>query len=382
MTTTAVVFWVAAAALLYVYVGYPFGAFVLSRLANRRVRKAAFEPTVTIVIAAFNEEAHLGQTIANKLALDYPPTKLQILVVSDGSTDRTDEIAQEFCSRGVKFLRQEPRNGKTAALNLAALDATGEIIVFADANSLYDSKALEHLAANFADASVGYVTGKLRYVNADGSMTGDGCSTYMKYENLIRTFETGFGSVVGVNGGIDAVRRALYAPMHPDDLPDLVLPLNVVARGSRVVYEPNALLSETANGNSADEYRMRVRVTLRSLWTLKEMSGLLNIARHGIYAIQLISHKLLRYLAFAFMAATLVTSALLWSTAQIYRIAFLAHVAFCALAYLGYLAERRGRPNRLLFIPYYFALVNMAALRAVVKFLKGERFRVWNPRLG
>lgn len=376
-----VVFWTAAAALVYVYAGYPLAALAWSKLRPRRVAKQPAEPGVTVAIAAYNEAAHIRATVENKLALDYPAGKLEVIVVSDGSTDGTDDIARSLGAR-VSCLRQEPRNGKTAALNQVLQRATGDIVVFADANSIYEPGALRHLVANFSDPSVGYVTGKLRYLNPDGSLTGDGCSTYMKYENLIRTFETGFGSVVGVNGGIDAVRRVLYAPMHPDDLPDLVLPLRVVAAGYRVVYDPEALLSERAHANTADEYRMRVRVALRSLWTLKDMAGLLNVTRHGVYALQLISHKLLRYLAFSFMAVTFATSALLWRQGAIYQLAFVAHVAFVAVAGLGLIAERRGHRSRLLFVPYYFALVNLAALQAVIKFVRGERFRVWSPRLG
>jgi cellulose synthase/poly-beta-1,6-N-acetylglucosamine synthase-like glycosyltransferase len=302
--------------------------------------------------------------------------------VSDGSTDGTDDIVRGYADRGVTLLRQESRNGKTAALNRAVEQATGDLLVFSDANSLFDKAALRHLVSNFADPSVGYVTGKLGYRNPDGSMTGDGCSLYMRYENFIRTCESEFGSLVGVNGGIDAVRRRLYTPMKPDDLPDLVLPLQVVAQGYRVVYEPAALLTEEANSSSRDEYRMRVRVSLRALWTLAEMPGMMNVRRHGFYAIQLFSHKALRYLAFAFMATTFLSAGALWTVSPIYRIAFLIQVALALLASAGFLAERNGIRTRVLFVPYYFALVNAAAFQACIKFARRERNRIWKPRLG
>jgi cellulose synthase/poly-beta-1,6-N-acetylglucosamine synthase-like glycosyltransferase len=375
------VLWLVLGGLVYVYVGYPSIVFLVSRLRPRPIAKAAWEPTVSILIAAHNEEAHIGRTIANKLALDYPRKKLQIIVVSDGSTDRTDAIAASFASAGVLCLRQEPRNGKTAAINLAVPHATGELLVFADANSLYDVAALRHLASAFADPTVGYVTGKLVYVNEDGSMTGDGCTLYMRYENVIRRSESQTGSIVGVNGGIDAVRRSLYQPMHPDDLPDLVLPLSVVARGSRVVYEPGARLSEHSHGNPRDEYRMRVRVALRALWTLADMRSMLNVRRHGFYAIQLLSHKVLRYLAWLMGVAMFVCAALLWNAGTPYRVIFLLQVGFYVCAAVGLLAERRGHSNRWLSIPYYFVLINAASLQAFVLFARGERARVWKPRL-
>jgi cellulose synthase/poly-beta-1,6-N-acetylglucosamine synthase-like glycosyltransferase len=382
VSPTETVFWAAVGGVVYIYLGYPFVLFVASLLFSKRVARTPYEPTISIIIAAHNEEAHIGETLENKLALDYPRSKLEIIVASDGSTDRTDERVREFAARGVVLLRQEPRNGKTAAINLAVRHAAGDVLVFSDANSLYEATALRHLASNFADPTVGYVTGRLAYVNPDGSMTGDGCSAYMRYENFVRTCESALGSLVGVNGGIDAVRRSLYQPMAPDDLPDLVLPLQIVASGSRVVYEPRALLSEQANTNSRDEYRMRVRVSLRALWTLIDMRELLDVRRYGFYSLQLLSHKVLRYFAWAFGAVMFASSALLWTTAPAYQILFLLQTSVVLCASLGFVAERLGRPNRWLSLPYYFVLVNLAALRAFVKLARGERTRFWKPRLG
>jgi cellulose synthase/poly-beta-1,6-N-acetylglucosamine synthase-like glycosyltransferase len=377
-----ILFWLMAAILAYVYVGYPLLVYVGGRIMQATVDKRSQQPSVSILIAAYNEAAHIGATLENKLALDYPGDRLQIIVVSDGSTDGTDAIVAGFAARGVIGLRQEPRNGKTSALNLALAHATGEVIVFADANSLYAPESLRHLIRNFADPRVGYVTGTLGYVNQDGTMTGDGCSLYMRYENFIRTSETQLGSVVGVNGGIDAVRRSLFQPMKADDLPDLVLPLRVIAQGYRVVYEPAAILSETANASRADEYKMRVRVSLRALWTLAEMPDMLSVPRHGFYAIQLISHKALRYLAFVFMIGTFATALLLAPHGPVYAAAFIAQMAFALGAALGFVAERHGWHNRALSIPYYFVLVNAAASAACVKFITGQRSRTWQPRIG
>ncbi|MGH9194653.1 MAG: glycosyltransferase, partial [Acidimicrobiia bacterium] len=294
----------------------------------------------------------------------------------------TDEIAKQFVGRGVVFLRQEPRNGKTTALNLAVSQAHGEIIVFADANSFYDRAAIRDLVANFGDPAVGYVTGTLAYLGSDGSMTAGGCSVYMKYENFILRCETLVGSVVGVNGGIDAVRHSLYRPMNADDLPDFVLPLHVVKQGCRVVYEPGAILAETALGTPRDEYRMRVRVALRALWTLAEMAGLLNVCRHGLYSVQLLSHKVLRYLAFVFVLLLYGSSLFLWNAGTFYRFALLFQTLGIASALVGFWAAQQGASSRVLILPYYFALVNFAAFHASLKFLKRERPRVWAPRLG
>jgi len=375
-------FFASLSALLYIYLGYPLAAFVLSRVLCRTVRRRACEPHVTILIAAHNEEGHIGATIANKLSLDYPRDSLEIIVVSDGSQDATDAIVRSFAHRGVRLIRQEPRQGKTAALNQAVPEAAGEILVFSDANSLYAPDALRHLVENFADPEVGYVTGKMVYAAPDGSLVGDGCSAYIRYENLVRAWETLSGSIVGVDGGIDAVRRDLYRPMRADQLPDFVLPLAVAEQGYRVVYEPRALLREDALRSTADEYRMRVRVTLRALWALWDMRGLLNPFRHGVFSFQLFSHKVLRYLAVVFMACAALCNLLLATRSLFFRAALVLQALFYGLALAGRVYEKRGAAPRLLFIPYYFCLVNVAAGHALVRFLRGEKQVVWTPRKG
>jgi len=375
-------FWLSFGVVVYIYAGYPLLVWLLGRLWGRPVRKRQTQPSVSIVIAAYNEEAAIARTIQNKLDLDYPKEKLEIIVVSDGSTDRTDKLARQFAPLGVVVLRQQPRNGKSAALNLAAEHARGDVLVFSDANSIYEATAVRHLVANLTDPSVGYVTGTLAYLSSTQSMTADGCGLYMKYENFVRRSETRTGSIVGVNGGIDAMRRSLYQALKPDDLPDLVLPLSVVERGYRVVYEPSAMLAETPLGSPRDEYRMRVRVSLRALWTVVEMRNLLNVRRFGFYALQLVSHKLLRYLAFAFMLLLYGASLWLWRVTPLYGFALAVQTVGVLLAVVGFYAARNNAPNRLFAVPFYFVLVNCAALHACWRFLNRERPRVWTPRLG
>jgi len=218
-------FWALVGVGLYPYVVYPVLVTLLGRAFNRPVaRDDGYLPTVTVITAAFNEQAHIGATVENKLGQDYPADRLEVIVVSDCSSDRTDDIVREIARRDprVRLLRNAERAGKTSGLNLAMPQARGDIVVFADANSIYRPDALRKLVRNFADARVGYVTGNMLYVNADGSLVGDGCSAYMRYENALRVAETRLGSIVGVDGGVDAIRRSLYLPMRPDQLPDFV----------------------------------------------------------------------------------------------------------------------------------------------------------------
>jgi cellulose synthase/poly-beta-1,6-N-acetylglucosamine synthase-like glycosyltransferase len=382
MTVAKLLFWSSLLMIAYVYVGYPLMVTVMGIVKKRRDRTTHMEPTVSIVISAFNEAAHIGSTIENKLVLDYPQEKLDIIIVSDGSTDGTDDIVRRYANQSVRLIRQEPRSGKTAALNRAVDQATGEIIVFSDANSMYARDALVKLVQNFAVPSVGYVTGKMIYTDPDGTVIGDGCSSYMKYENFLREQESKVGSVIGVDGGIDAVRRQIYRPMNPEQLPDFVLPLMVVEQGYRVVYEPEAILKESTLKKSRDEYRMRVRVSLRAFWALWDMRALLDFRKWGVFAWQLWSHKVLRYLCFAFLLGAYLGNFLLWNGGMIYKMAFVGQNLFYLAALCSPILEARGyrcMPFRFL---YYFALLNAAAAHAFLKFLIGRKQVLWSPRKG
>lgn len=376
-------FWLSVLMILYVYIGYPVIIMVVALIRRQEVRKGNWVPEISILIAAFNESENIQKTIQNKLKLNYPAEKLEIIVISDGSTDGTDEIVRSFENDNVKLIRQEPRAGKTSALNMAATIAKGEIIVFSDANSIYETNALKQLVINFADPEVGYVTGKMIYVDEDGSTVGQGCSAYMKYENMLRKYETLVGTVIGVDGGIDAVRKELYQKMENDQLPDFVLPLKVIEKGYRVVYEPNALLKEDALKKPSDEYKMRVRVSLRALWALYDMRNLLAFKSGKILTTwQLWSHKVIRYSCFIFIILAFFSNIYLLSEGFIYILAFFVQL----LVYIGFiLAERTDRNDsigKLLKFCHYFILINVACGHAFIKFLMGKKQIMWNPRKG
>jgi cellulose synthase/poly-beta-1,6-N-acetylglucosamine synthase-like glycosyltransferase len=381
-TLTQILFFVAVICVAYVYFGYPLVVLILSMVRPRPVHKKTITPSVTVLIAAYNEAECIAATIENKLGLDFPKGQLEIIVVSDGSTDGTDEIVRRYEGERVRLIRQEPRAGKTSALNKAVSHAKGEILVFSDANSSYAPDALRFLIENFNDPKVGYVTGKMIYTNPNGSLVGDGCTAYMKYENFLRSAETFVGSVVGVDGGIDAVRKSLYRPMAPDQLPDFVLPLKVVEQGFRVVYESRALLREQALAKAADEYRMRVRVTLRALWALWDMRHLLTFSRPSLYAFQLWSHKVLRYLCFLFLIVACLANVALWSHGGFFKLVLLVQTTAYLAAVVSPMLERFGVRFKLMYLIRYFVLINLASVHAFVKFLRGQKQVIWQPRKG
>jgi cellulose synthase/poly-beta-1,6-N-acetylglucosamine synthase-like glycosyltransferase len=374
-----IILFLSLAAIVYVYLGYPLIIWFIGAIRPKPVRKSEYYPFVSIVTAAHNEIAVIKEMIANKLNLDYPKEMLEIIVVSDASTDGTDEAVKEISDSHIHLMRQEPRQGKTAALNRAVSRARGEIIVFSDANSMYHLSALKELAFNFADSSVGYVTGKMEYLVSEGSHVGAGSRSYMRYENWLRELETAVGSVVGVDGGIDAVRKSLYVPMDPSVLPDFVLPLNVTERGYRVIYEPRAISNEEALSRPEDEHHMRVRVGVRAFRAMWQKKALFNPFRFGLYSLQLFSHKLLRYLVGFFMIIILVSSLAIqepWSNALL----DLQGIAYC-LALIGFY-DRRIRALGIIRYPFYFCLLNFASVIALIRFLLGEKATVWTPRKG
>ncbi|MAN51409.1 MULTISPECIES: glycosyltransferase family 2 protein [unclassified Marinimicrobium] len=375
-------FWFSAILIGYIYLGYP----LLLRLLPKRPLAYGDEPMpaplVTVLIPAFNEAEVIESTIRNKLAQAYPEDRLDIIVISDESEDGTDEIVTRLAEEDarISLIRQTPRQGKTAGLNKAVAQAKGDIIIFSDANSHYEQNAISALVNCFSDPEVGYVTGKMVYVNEEGNLVGDGCSAYMRYENNLRALETQVSSVVGVDGGIDAIRKELYQEMSPDQLPDFVQPLKVVSQGKRVVYCEDALLQEESLTDSGSEFRMRVRVSLRAYWAMWDMKHLFNPMNYGLFSLQIISHKLLRYLAFIPLVSALLASLVLADYHWFFALAALGQLVFYVAA--GYAQADGKTDSRLLGLVHYFSLINLASMMAFFKFVKGEKIVMWKPRGG
>lgn len=375
-------FWLNSLAVIYIYIGYPILLKFLPKRRRPEPLSVGLTPKVTVLIPAFNESKVIETTINNKLQQNYPGDLLQVIVISDESEDGTDDIVKRIAEQDsrVALIRQSPRQGKTAGLNLAMPLVQGEIIVFSDANSHYHADAIQNLVNCFNDETVGYVTGKMVYVNSEGSLVGDGCNAYMKYENYMRSLETEVSSVVGVDGGIDAIRKDLYQPMNPDQLPDFVLPLKVVTQGKRVIYCEQALLNEESLSSSQSEFRMRVRVSLRAYWAMLDMRHLFNPFKYGLFSLQLISHKLLRYLAFIPLLIVFISNGLITGEGAFYSSLFVLQIIFYGAA--AFVALNDGTKNRILGLAHYFCLINIASAMAFLKFIKGEKIVLWKPRGG
>lgn len=376
--TAEVIFWLSAAALFYTYAGYPLLLALVSAVRPRRVRRGDFESTVSVIITAYNEERDLAAKLENTLALDYPPELFEIIVASDCSSDRTDDIVNEFAPRGVRLHRQPQRLGKTAAQNAAVAQAHGDVILFSDATSLYQPDAVQALLPNFADPSVGCVAGRLIYVDPADSRIGRGARSYWSYETFLKKHESRACSLIGASGCLYAVRRTAYVPLYHEACSDFIIATKMVEQGLRAIYEPNAVCTELTNRRSDNELKMRVRIIAQTFTDLWQHAAMLNPFRSGFYAIQLFSHKVMRYLVPFFLIAIFVASLTL-AGSVFFRILFAAQLAAYACAALAWVLDLVGIRSRLLAFPQYFVLANIASLIALYKFLRGERYAHWEP---
>jgi cellulose synthase/poly-beta-1,6-N-acetylglucosamine synthase-like glycosyltransferase len=370
------VFWAAAALLFYVYAGYPL-LLALTALFARKQRPAPGDcPRISVLIAAYNEEAAIERKIRQTLALEYPPDKIEILVLSDCSTDRTDEIVKAFPDVRVRLVRMPERRGKTHAQNQGVKQAGGEVIIFSDATAIYHPKALLYLACNYQDASVGAASGRYQYFDpGDQSPTGLGSVAFWNYENMIKKLQSRIRTITGCCGCIYSVRKAAYTDLADEVISDLVQPLQAIRKGYRVVFEDRALAYEETTQSTAEEFVMRVRVVTRAMRGLLSVSDLLKPWKFFWPAFQLWSHKVLRWMVPLFLIA-LFASNLMLLDMRLYQFILAAQLAFYAAAILNMLVplHRRWKP---LGIPLFFCTLNAAALMSMLEICRGRKYVTW-----
>lgn len=372
-------FWITLFLIFYTYFGYSISLILLSAVFKRDLVKKNIEPKVTFLITAYNEEKDIARKLENTLSLDYPREKLELLVASDGSTDRTDEIVRSFAGRGVKLLRVEGRVGKTQTQNRAVEAATGEVIIFSDATTRYDGQAIRKIVQNYADGSVGAVSGRYEYYNPTGAAIGTGNILFWKYENFIKRCQTSIKTISGCCGCIYSVRRALYVPLPPDIISDLVEPLKILEKGYRIVFEPEAVAFEETTEKASEEFYMRIRVITRGMRGLLYMKSLFNPFRYGFVSFQLFSHKLLRWLMPVFMILLFASN--LFLTGAVFYDVFLAlQILFYLSVALAWAGEKANIKYKFLSIPLYFFTVNAASLISMYKTFKGYKAVTWETK--
>jgi glycosyltransferase involved in cell wall biosynthesis len=372
------VFWLAAGALAYIWVGYPLLLALVGAVLPEPRRALGRRPRLSVVIAAHNEAEVIEAKLDSTLGQRYPRERLEVIVVSDGSTDGTDGIVLRHPDPRVVLLRQESRAGKSAALNRGVAAASGEILVFTDANALFAPEALSRLAAHLADPRVGLVSGQGLYgrAAADARVVSQG---YVRYEARLRRGESALGVLAGADGAVYALRRELFRPLGSAEVNDLLHPLEAAQAGRLCRFDPHACTVEPPSRDARQEFRRHVRMIAQGIDVTVAWLPRLVASRRWAALWALLSHRVLRWLSAPLLAAVLVASLVLSGRDGLYAAALEAQALFYALALIGVLAERRGIALGPLAIPYYFCVVCVAGVAGVARWARGGAEAVWAP---
>ena len=370
------IFWGSLAFMFYAYAGYLLVLVVISVFKSRPVLTGAIQPMVTFIITAYNEEARIKEKIENSLQQQYPRQRLEIVVASDCSSDRTDEIVRSYASSGVRLIRAPERKGKEAAQKLAVSQTSGEVLVFSDVATTLPVEGIANIVKPFNDPTVGCVSSVDRFVDAQGNLSGEG--TYVKYEMLLRQLETKVNTLVGLSGSFFAARRAVCSPWADDLQSDFNTLLNSMKAGLRGVSDPDSVGYYKNLSDEKKEYQRKVRTVLRGIAVLMRSLPMLNPFRYGIFAWQLFSHKLCRWLVPFAMIGAGISNILLVTHSTVYGVLLLGQILFyaTAIAYAGF----SWMPKNSLFrLPSFFVLVNLSILDAWMRYWRGDRVFRWEP---
>jgi biofilm PGA synthesis N-glycosyltransferase PgaC len=371
------VFWLATAMLLHGYIGFPVLMWLSARLRPRPIRSDhSYRPSVTLLIAACNEERTIARKLENTLGLDYPRELLEVVVVADGSTDGTADIVREYASRGVLLLHQPERRGKSAAIDRAVRECRTDVILFSDANTEYSTDAVAKLVQHFADPLVGGVSGRKVVLDDQQRATTEGETAYWSYEANLKIWESATGSIATADGEIFAIRRSLFEglPSHVVH-DDMYLTLQLIGRGYRVVYEPAATSAEYASKNLLDEFHLKLRYASAGYQILSHFRTMFWPVPTA-FGLRFLSHKLLRWTAPLSLGMIFLSSAALASRGGVYQLLFWSQVSFYSLALIGFVLPRQTTA-RVFYFPLYFSVMNAAALCGFVKYFIVGQSPLW-----
>ena len=378
-------FWLLVIFCLYAYIGYPILLIVLSIFKNKPVGKRFDHmPSVSIIVAAYNEEKSIEAKIKNLLNQKYDKNKYEILIASNGSKDSTNEIATAYTENYdyIKLLTLKEA-GKASALNEAVKMAKGEILVFSDANAILHDNSLAHLVANFADGDIGGVAGNQHYNDEDTmNSAGLGEVLYWKYDRKLKEIETRVGNAISADGALYAIRRKLYVPIEDfAATDDFSISTRVITQGYRLVYDPEAIVAEATTGSSNKEFKRKARIINRGLRSLFGLKEYLLPWNGGFYSIQLISHKFLRRLVPFVLPFLFVLSAILSAEHLFYQLLFWGQSLVYILGIIGYVLRNTTLGRKwIIYIPYYFCQVNAAAALGFIWFIRGQKIISWQPQ--
>lgn len=370
------IFWSSLAFMFYAYAGYLLILLGLSVFKSRPVLLGNIQPMVSFIITAYNEESRIKEKLDNSLSQQYPKERLEIVVASDCSSDRTDEIVRSYASSGVRLIRAAERRGKEAAQKLAVSETSGEVLVFSDVATTLPDEGIAHIVKAFHDPTVGCVSSVDRFVDAQGNLSGEGA--YVKYEMLLRQLETRVNTLVGLSGSFFAARRTVCSPWADDLQSDFNTLLNSMKVGLRGISDPNSIGYYKNLSDEKKEYQRKVRTVLRGIAVLMRSLPMLNPFQYGMFAWQLFSHKLCRWLVPFAMIGSCLSNMVLATQSMFYGMLLAGQVLFYAMAaaYAGF----RWMPDSSVFrLPSFFVLVNLSILDAWMRYFRGDRVFRWEP---
>ncbi len=374
-----VIFWACALALLYTYIGYPLFLAIFSQGASAEAPSSASLPKVSVIVAAYNEEECIARKIGNTLDQNYPAGLLECIVISDGSTDRTAEVARSISDSRLTVLAQRSRQGKCLALNRGVKDASGEILVFTDANATLEPGAVWFLARHFPDPRIGLVSGKGVITERREGNVHVVTNKYLEYEQFIREGENRFGYIAWADGALYAMRKVLFRELKPQHANDFLHPIQTVLAGYKAVFEPAAIFREPASNTSAGEFWRQVRMIGQGIYIFLTEAPKLLAKGHLVVLWQLSSHRMLRWMGSVFLLGALLSNGYLADHSALYQALLAGQIVFYTVALLGGLAEGFGWRLQLFTLPYYFCLVNFAGMVAFFRVLSGSVQATWTP---
>ncbi|RAJ06945.1 cellulose synthase/poly-beta-1,6-N-acetylglucosamine synthase-like glycosyltransferase [Chitinophaga skermanii] len=383
MTAITIIFYITLFIVFYNYVGYGVLLYILVKIKylvkKRPVFDPAFEPTAALIIAAYNEASFIEEKIKNTLSLDYPTGKLQIIFITDGSSDGTPRIIERYSQ--VTLLHKPERAGKTAALNRAMETVQAEIAIFCDANTLLNKEAIRNIVKHYADVQTGGVAGEKKVIALDSENAAGTEGIYWKYESALKKWDAQLYSVVGAAGELFSIRTKLYEPVEPGIiLDDFVISLRVNLKGYRVAYAPDAYAMETPSGNMREEEKRKIRISAGGFQAIGKLGALLQFWKHPLLTWQYISHRVLRWTLSPLSLPLLLVSniiLLLTSPNWFYMCVMAGQALFYVLAIAGFILSRRNIKHKAVYIPYYFLFMNIAVYQGFWRFIRKKQAVTW-----
>ena len=389
MTAIEIVFWASLVLVFYTYLGYGLILFFLIRVRRMlgKDRQPPVDPqdwpVISLVVACYNEEDWVAEKIRNHLSLDYPADRIQHVVITDGSDDRTEAIAREFEERhdNLKVYHSPERRGKIHAVQRVMDMIDTPIVVFTDANTTLNNQAVKLIVRHYNDPSVGGVAGEKRiHMNESEAANAAGEGLYWKYESKLKEWDSELYSVVGAAGELFSIRKSVYQHVPPDTvIEDFYMTLSIAADGHRIEYEPSAFAVEGASASVSEELKRKIRIAAGGLQSISRLTRLLNPFRYGVLSFQYVSHRVLRWTLtpVALLVLFLANAWLAWQGMLFYQLVFAAQIAFYTLASIGSILARRELKIKAFFIPYYFFIMNYAVFAGFWRNIRGTQSVLW-----